>query len=160
TTGFNFFYFNRLHTGATAWAVFAQLGFNPYYQTVAQTPTAAPLAVGADAGGGPNVKVYDPATGAVLANFFAYAANFTGGVTVAAGDVDNDGRADIVTGAGPGGGPHVRVFSGANPAQVLIEFFAYAPNFGGGVFVAAGDTNCDAKADIITGAGPGGGPQV
>src|SRR5262249_37439337 len=39
TTGFDlpsgqpFLYHNRLHTGATSWAVFAQLGFNPYYQT-------------------------------------------------------------------------------------------------------------------------------
>jgi hypothetical protein len=31
TTGFGFKYFRRLHIGATAWNVFAQLGFNPYY---------------------------------------------------------------------------------------------------------------------------------
>ena len=33
TTGFGFKYFRRLHIAATAWHVFAQLGFNPYYQT-------------------------------------------------------------------------------------------------------------------------------
>ncbi|MGH9937007.1 MAG: hypothetical protein ACREAM_12220, partial [Blastocatellia bacterium] len=32
-TGFGFKLFRRLHVGATAWNVFAQLGFNPYYQT-------------------------------------------------------------------------------------------------------------------------------
>ena len=31
TTGFGFFYFRRLHIGATAWNVFAQKGVNPYY---------------------------------------------------------------------------------------------------------------------------------
>lgn len=31
TTGFDFKYFQRKHTGATAWNVFAQKGFNPYY---------------------------------------------------------------------------------------------------------------------------------
>jgi hypothetical protein len=33
TSGFGFDYFQRLHVGATAWNVFAQLGYNPYYQT-------------------------------------------------------------------------------------------------------------------------------
>jgi len=32
TTGFGFQYFRRRHIGATAWNVFAQLGFNPYYE--------------------------------------------------------------------------------------------------------------------------------
>jgi len=31
TTGFDFFYFRRRHIGATAWNVFAQLVFNPFY---------------------------------------------------------------------------------------------------------------------------------
>ncbi|MBX3278401.1 MAG: hypothetical protein KF868_10405 [Acidobacteria bacterium] len=33
TTGFGFKLFRRLHVGATAWNVFAQSGFNPYYQS-------------------------------------------------------------------------------------------------------------------------------
>lgn len=32
TSGFEFCYFRRTHLGATAWNVFAQIGFNPYYQ--------------------------------------------------------------------------------------------------------------------------------
>jgi hypothetical protein len=95
----------------------------------------------------------------VLGEYFAYSANFAGGVNVAIGDVDGNGTQDVITGAGPGGGPHVRVFSGATPT-VVQEFFAYAPNFTGGVWVAAGDVNGDARADLITGAGAGGGPHV
>jgi len=33
STGFGFLLFRRLHVGATAWNVFAQLRFNPYYTT-------------------------------------------------------------------------------------------------------------------------------
>jgi hypothetical protein len=36
TTGFAFKYFRRLHVGATTWNIFAQLGFNPFYQTRAK----------------------------------------------------------------------------------------------------------------------------
>jgi len=53
---------------------------------------------------------------------------------VATGDVDGSGLARIITGAGPGGGPHVRTFT---PAAVPgLSFFAYDPGFTGGVFVA------------------------
>jgi glucose/arabinose dehydrogenase len=109
--------------------------------------------------GGPAVEVFDGATGAVVRSFFAYDPAFTGGVSVALGDVDGDHVPDIVTGAGPSGGPHVRVFSGATGA-LLREFFAYDAAFTGGVSVAAGDVNGDGLADIVTGAGPSGGPHV
>ena len=71
-----------------------------------------------------------------LASFFAYDPAFGGGVSVAAGDVNGDGRADIVTGAGPGGGPHVRVFAASDLAE-LASFFAFDPAFSGGVFLGS-----------------------
>jgi hypothetical protein len=119
----------------------------------------ADVITGAGAGGGPHVKVFSGADGSLLSSFFAYHPGFTGGVHVGAGDVNGDGRADVITGAGTGGGPHVRVFQGATP-NVLREFFAYNTAFTGGVWVAAGDINGDGRDDVITGAGPGGGPHV
>src|SRR5262249_11954376 len=113
-----------------------------------------------DAGGGPEGEGFsgtNPAT--VLADFNAHG-TFPGGVRVAAGGVEGDGRADIITGPGPGGGPNVRVFSTVGPAPILADFMAYNPTFTGGIYVAAGDVNGDGLADIITGPGLGGGPEV
>jgi len=117
------------------------------------------LAVGADAGHLPEVKVYDAATGALKFDFMAYVPSFTGGVHVATGDVDGDGVPDIITGAGAGATTHVRVFSGVDLHQ-LASFYAFALGFDGGVYVAAGDVNGDGKADIFLGAGLKGGPHV
>jgi hypothetical protein len=117
------------------------------------------LAVGADAGVLPEVKVYDAQTGALKFDFLAFASSFRGGVRVTVGDVEADGIFDIICAAGPGGGPEVRVFSGLTGALVQ-DFFAFTPTFAGGVYVAAGDVNGDGHADIICGAGATGGPQI
>lgn len=113
----------------------------------------------AQAGGGPHVKVYDGATGNELFSFFAYGDGFRGGVYVAAGDINGDGYADVITGAGPGAGPHVRAFSGKDLTE-LASFYAYDPAFAGGVRVAAGDFNNDGTDELVTAAGPGAGPHV
>jgi hypothetical protein len=117
------------------------------------------IVCGSGPGGAPWVRVYDGRNGVVYQSFLAYSANFTGGVYVAVGDVTGDGHADIVTGAGQSGGPHVEVWDGMSFAK-LSQFAAYSPKFYGGVRVAVGDVDGDGKADIITGAGPGGGPHV
>lgn len=117
------------------------------------------IIVGAGANGGPDVRVFDGESLTPLWSFRAYAGTQRFGVRVAGGDVNGDGVADIITGLGPGGPPHVKVWDGASSAMVR-SFFAYAPSFTGGVWVAAGDVNGDGKKDIITGADAGGGPQV
>jgi hypothetical protein len=127
----------------------------------------ADLFVGAAAGGGPHVKLFDgakllagvPSEQAVVYSFFAYGLAFAGGVNVALGDVTGDGTPDLITGAGAGGGPHVKVFDGRT-AAVVWSMMAYDVTFTGGVSVSAADFNWDGYADIVTGAGPGGGPHV
>jgi hypothetical protein len=109
--------------------------------------------------GSTHVRRFDGQSQSIKASFFAFPPSFTGGVRVAAGDVNGDGTADIVTGAGPGAGPHVKVFEGQTSAE-LDSFLAYNPVFAGGVYVASGDINGDTVYDIVTGAGGGGGGHV
>jgi hypothetical protein len=119
----------------------------------------ADIIAGAGSGGGPQVNVFNGPDGSLLSSFFAYNPAFAGGVRVAAGDTTGDGKDNIITGAGPGGGPNVTIFSGTDDS-VLSSFFAYNPSFTAGIYVAAGDVNGDGKDEIITGAGAGGGPNV
>ena len=87
-------------------------------------------------GTGPQIQVLDGTTGdqvaGPLGSFLAFDSTFTGGVYVAAADVDGDGIPDIIAGAGQGGGPHVKVFSGTD-GSLLHSFFAFESGFTGGV---------------------------
>src|SRR5262249_23193712 len=106
------------------------------------------FAVGADAGGGSQVNVYNAVTGARVSTFFAFVPTFSGGVRVAVADINGDGTADIICAAGATGGPQIEVIDGTKLNQLqsngqiassalLASFFAFAPTFNGGVYVAA-----------------------
>ena len=75
--------------------------------------------------------------------------------SLAAGDVNGDGRADIIMGDdGPSKiGPRILIVSGADTTVVLGDFKAFDSNFRGGLYVAAGDVNGDGRADVIVGTG-------
>ncbi len=107
--------------------------------------------------GGPHIRVFDTA-GIMKGEFFAYDAKMTGGVSVAVGDLDGDGRAEIITAPASAAQPEVRVFDG--DGKMLTSFLAYDPAFRGGVSVAVGDLDADGRAEIITAPGPGGGPHI
>lgn len=69
------------------------------------------------------------------------------GASVAMGDVDLDGQDEVIVGAGPRGGPQIRVFE-ADGTPKPIQFFAFHEDYRGGIDVAAGDINGDGKAEI------------
>lgn len=74
-----------------------------------------------------------------LKQFKAYG-DYQIGTNVAMHDIDSDGKAEILTGAGPGGGPQIRAFeSDGTVLSTLDKFFAYDEGFRGGVDVAVGD---------------------
>lgn len=90
------------------------------------------------------VRIYGR-NGTLLRSFNPFG-DFTGGTTVATGDVNADGVADILCGTGPGTTGRVKVFSFINGSlQRLSALVPFGPNFTGGVNVAAG---------VVTGADP------
>jgi hypothetical protein len=117
------------------------------------------LITGAGVGGGPLVKVFDGRNGSLLRAFFAYDPAFRGGVNVASAQLDTPAGDDIVTGAGVGGGPHVKFFGGATAIE-FQSFMAYDLAFRGGVNVAAAPTGAPFGSLVATAPGPGGGPHV
>lgn len=127
----------------------------------------ADLAATPDEGGGPRVRVFSGGKGfAQIADFFGIAdPNFRGGARAAIGDLNGDAHSELVVAAGFGGGPRMAVFDGAEltvgrQTRLISDFFAFDPSLRNGVFPAAGDLNGDGVAELIAGAGPGGGPRV
>ena len=116
------------------------------------------IVVGAGAGGGPQVRIFNKDGRLLTGGFFAYDRNFRGGVNVAVIDLNGDGTYEIITGAGVGGGPQVRIFN--KDGKVLGGFFAYDKNTRNGVTITVGNVDGGAEKEIITGPGPGFQPQV
>ncbi|OWK41085.1 SdrD B-like domain-containing protein [Fimbriiglobus ruber] len=138
----------------------ANVPLDPSFSVSTADPSTPAFVVTAPGPGeAPTVRVFDYATGGEVFRFNAFESTFTGGVRVAVADVNGDGTPDIITVAGPGGGPRVEVFNGKTGA-VMMDFMAFDSSFRGGLFVAAADVNGDGHADIIVSADTTGGPRV
>jgi hypothetical protein len=99
-------------------------------------------------GGGPVVRIWDGATGSLINQFNAYDPTFRGGANIAVVNLlSTSGPPQIITGAGPSGGPHVKVFD-SQTQMVLTSFFAYDPRFTGGCSLGAGTACCDGAAGV------------
>jgi hypothetical protein len=92
-------------------------------------------------GRAPTIRVLSLAGGIVheLIAFDAFEPGFTGGTSIACADLDSDGSAEVIVGAGPGRAPEVQVYSvGLSSITPRATFLAYEAGFLGGVRVAAG----------------------
>jgi len=113
--------------------------------------TARVLALGSRSGSAVNNFSYVPSE---TLNIFP---GFTGTVRTATGDLNNDGVADLIGGAGPGGSPRIAVLDGKTGSRI-VDFFAFESVFSGGVFVSAADVTGDGRVDVIVTPDEGGGP--
>jgi subtilisin-like proprotein convertase family protein len=125
------------------------------------------LIIGSGKGAAPKVVIRTDTTDSGLPSTSVdtlqpYPAAFTGGVTVAAGNVDNTGGAEVVTSQASGGG-QVKVWHDGNANNKISDeplqdsFRPYGNTFTGGVFVASGQIqNAGSNgAEVITGPASG-----
>ena len=105
----------------------------------------------------------------MVGDFFSFSDQLRNGAYVAVGDVTGDGHADLIFGAGPGGGPQVLIVNGENllsqgvVAAVNVpvaSYFAGDPNNRGGIRVAVKNLDGDPFADVVVGAGQSGGSGI
>ncbi|MGL6075739.1 MAG: choice-of-anchor Q domain-containing protein [Fimbriiglobus sp.] len=120
------------------------------------------LMVVAGFGGGPRVAGFDGKSlggtpRRLFGDFFAFEQTLRNGVFVTAGDLNADGKADLIAGGGPGGGPRVLALDGANlinnQLTTLANFFSGDVNSRGGIRVAVKDLDGDNRADLLVGSG-------
>jgi hypothetical protein len=115
-------------------------------------------------GGNGHVEIRRNADGVIVSDFFPFGMSYSGGLSVAVGDVNKDGFKDLVI-AATAGTPHVKVYDGKviangtfNPdnadASLLASFLAFNSS-NVGVNVAVGDVLGDGFGDIVTGASAG-----
>jgi len=111
------------------------------------------------------VRILNLVTGAVIADFFGIDdATFRGGARASLGDMNGDGRLDLLVAAGFGGGPRVAGYDGTTvggrPIKMFADFFVFEQSLRNGVFITSGDLNGDGVSDLIVGGGPGGGLRI
>jgi len=106
------------------------------------------------------IKVFDGITGNEIRSILAYEATFLGGGYIASADINRDGFADMIVSPDQGGSSRIRIFDGKT-GDVLADFLGIEdPDFRGGARVSTGDLNGDGWADLLVGAGFGGGPRI
>jgi len=104
------------------------------------------IIAGAGIGGGPHVKIFDKGGKILISEFFADDKNLRGGIYLAAGDINGDQIDEIITGAGQGSQPQIKVF---NWQGALISQWLPYNSGRNGLEVAAADFNNDGVDEIV-----------
>ncbi|TSC95867.1 MAG: FG-GAP repeat-containing protein [Parcubacteria group bacterium Athens1014_10] len=107
------------------------------------------IITGSGPGGTPHIQIFNGKGERLTPGFWALDGKFKGGVFVAGGDINGDGKDEIIVTAGKGGGAQVMAYD--KDGKVLLNFFAYDQyTFRGGISVSKADLNGDGVDEIVT----------
>lgn len=106
----------------------------------------------------PEVRVFTK-RGKLISKFLAYRNTLKSGIDIAVGDINNDGKKEIITAPGANTDPVIKVFD-YKGKKVTPDILAFPKNFNRGISVATGDINSDSKDEIIVTTNSGQAPYI
>ncbi|MFA6027580.1 MAG: FG-GAP-like repeat-containing protein [Patescibacteria group bacterium] len=90
-------------------------------------------------------------SGHYMANsYYPYGSSFTGGVKITAGDVNGDGKDEVISVPQTEQNSSIKIYRYSGSDKLLSNFLAYDSGDSNAA-IAAGDINADGQAEIITG---------
>ncbi|MFA5995844.1 MAG: putative glycoside hydrolase [Patescibacteria group bacterium] len=123
-------------------------GINVAIGNVQRKTKAAEIIVAPASNYAPEVRILTKKMKLLSKKIMAYNASMRSGISVAAGDVDNNGKVEIITVPGTGGVPYVKVF---NSRGKLLRpgYYAFSKSDRSGSKVTASDIDGDNVADVV-----------
>lgn len=117
------------------------------------------IILGAGKGGGPQIKIYNHES-KELSSFFAFHPRSREGVDIAASDVDQDGKSEIIISEKKGNPALIKIHKSDKINSLVSSFYAYPKNLKVGADIAVGDLGGDGKVEIVTASSLSGGTQI
>ena len=126
------------------------------------------LIVAAGKGGGPRIAMFDGTSIApgmtptrIAGDFFAFESTLRDGAMVGVGDLNGDGRGELIAASGPGGAPRVTIYNGldiiqnrASDSSRIADFYvANDRTSRNGTRITVKDVDRDNRADVIASLG-------